>query len=218
MKHKTLLIGTVVVLLLAFIVATLVYKTEKLDQSAQLAAANSAALIRMHSPALGRTDAPVVIVEFIDPACETCAALYPLVKGLMAEHPGKIRLVLRYAPFHEGSDQVVAMLEAARLQGKFWPALEALLATQHSWVPHHKVQVAQVWPHLEGLGLNLEQLRADMLAPSIAEIIAQDLADADTLKVTKTPEFFVNGKPLPRFGFDQLKKLVDEALKDTQRR
>lgn len=77
---------------------------------------------------------------------------------------------------------------------------------------------ALIWPHLEGLGLNLAQLRADMLAPSIAEIIAQDLADADTLKVSKTPEFFVNGKPLPRFGFDQLKMLVDEALKDTQRR
>ena len=218
MKHKTLLIGTVVIMLLVFVIATLAYKTEKIDQSAQLAAANSAALVRMHSPALGRTDAPVVIVEFIDPACETCAALYPLVKDLLAEHPDKIRLVLRYAPFHEGSDQVVAVLEAARLQGRFWPALEALLATQHHWVPHHTVQVARIWPHLEGLGLNLEQLRADMLAPSIARIIAQDLADADTLKVTKTPEFFVNGKPLPRFGFDQLKKLVDEALKDTQRR
>jgi len=70
MKHKALLIGTVVILLLTFVVATQVYKTEKLNQAAQLAAANSAALVRMHSPALGRTDAPVVIVEFIDPACE----------------------------------------------------------------------------------------------------------------------------------------------------
>lgn len=218
MKHKALFISAAVVLLLVFLVGTLAYKSEKIDQSAQLAAANSAALVRMHSPTLGRIDAPVVIVEFLDPACETCAALYPLVKGLLAEHPDRIRLVLRYTPFHEGSDKVVAVLEAARLQGKFWPTLEALLATQHHWVPHHKVQIAQVWPQLEGLGLNLERLRTDMMAPAIAQMIAQDLADADTLKVTKTPEFFVNGKPLPRFGFDPLKKLVDEALKDAQRR
>lgn len=218
MKHKTLLIGTVVIMLLVFVIATLAYKTEKIDQSAQLAAANSAALVRMHSPSLGRADAPVVIVEFLDPACETCGALYPLVKDLMAAHPDKIRLVLRYAPFHQGADQVVAALEAARLQGKFWPALEALLANQHHWAPHHTAQVALIWPHLEGLGLNLAQLRTDMMSPSIAQIIAQDLADADTLKVTKTPEFFVNGKPLPRFGFDQLKILVDEALRDAQRR
>ncbi len=212
MKHKTLLIGTAVLMLLVFLVGTLAYKSEKIDQSAQLAAANSAALVRMHSPTFGRADAPVVIVEFIDPACETCGALYPLVKDLIAEHPDKIRLVLRYTPFHDGSDQVVAVLEAARLQGKFWPALEALLAAQHHWAPHHTAQVALVWPHLEGLGLNLTQLRADMASPAIAQVIAQDLADANTLKVSKTPEFFVNGKPLPRFGFDQLKKLVDEAL------
>jgi hypothetical protein len=30
--------------------------------------------------------------------------------------------------------------------------------------------------------------------------------------VTQTPEYFVNGRPLPSFGFEQLKKLVDEAL------
>jgi hypothetical protein len=34
----------------------------------------------------------------------------------------KIRLVLRYAPFHRGSDTIVAALEASRRQGKFWPA------------------------------------------------------------------------------------------------
>ncbi|NMG42229.1 thioredoxin domain-containing protein [Aromatoleum toluvorans] len=34
----------------------------------------------MHSPTLGKADAPVVIVEFLDPACETCRAFYPRVK------------------------------------------------------------------------------------------------------------------------------------------
>jgi len=28
----------------------------------------------------------------------------------------------------------------------------------------------------------------------------------------KTPEFFVNGKPLPIFGYDQLIKLVETEL------
>jgi hypothetical protein len=27
-----------------------------------------------------------------------------------------------------------------------------------------------------------------------------------------TPEYFVNGKPLPQFGFEELKSLVDQAL------
>jgi len=216
MKHKTLFIVALVGVLLAFVIGTLLYTVQKEDQSVQLAEANSAALVRMRSPTLGKVDAPVVIVEFLDPACETCRDFYPLVKEMMAANPNRIRLVLRYAPFHNGSDKVVAVLEAARKQGKFWPALEALLATQADWAPHHSPQVDLVWAHLDGLGLNLEQLRIDMMAPEVARLIAQDLDDAKSLNVTMTPEFFVNGKPLPSFGLEQLKSLVDEALSSTR--
>jgi protein-disulfide isomerase len=216
MKQKTLFIVVLVGLLLAFVLGTLFYTALKEDQAAQLAGENASALVRMHSPSLGKADAPVVIVEFLDPACETCRAFYPLVKEIVAADPDRIRLVLRYAPFHNGSDQVVAVLEAARKQGKFWPALESLLASQADWSPHHTPQLALVWKHLEGLGLNLEQLRADMAAPEIARVIAQDLEDAQTLNVTRTPEFFVNGRPLPSFGYEQLKSLVDDALKEAR--
>jgi protein-disulfide isomerase len=218
MKQKTLFVVAAVVLLLVFVLGTLVYKSEKIDQSAQLAERNRLDLVRMHSPTLGKADAPVVIVEFLDPACGTCREFYPLVKQMMAANPDRIRLVLRYAPFHDGSDKVVAVLEAARRQGKFWPALEALLSAQAAWVRNHTAQVELVWRHLEGLGLNLEQMRVDIAAPEIAHLIAQDLADARTLSVTQTPEFFVNGKPLPEFGFEPLKKLVNEALNEARPR
>jgi protein-disulfide isomerase len=217
MKQKTLFITASILLLLAFVGGTLVYNIEREDQAGQFVAANNAALVRMHSPSLGRVDAPVVIVEFLDPACETCAAFYPLVKQIIAANPDRIRLVLRYAPFHKGSDQVVAALEAARKQGKFWQALEALLAAQADWAPHHTAEVARIWPHLERAGLDVKQLRSDMNAPAIANVIEQDLLDAQTLKVAKTPDFFVNGKPLPRFGYEPLKQLVDEALATAKR-
>jgi protein-disulfide isomerase len=218
MKQKTMFIVAAAVLLAVFVLGTLAYRSQKADQSAQLAERNRALLVRMHSPALGKADAPVVIVEFLDPACETCAAFYPRVKDMMAANPDRIRLVLRYAPFHKGSDKVVAVLEAARKQGKFWPALETLLATQAQWTANHTAQVDRVWTPLERLGLNIEQLRGDMAAPEIANVISQDLADARTLNVTMTPEYFVNGKPLPSFGYEQLKELVDEALNESRRR
>jgi len=217
MKQKTLFVIAVVLLLLGFIVAALLYNVEKEEQAGQFAAANNAALVRMHSPSLGPAEAPVVVVEFLDPACETCAAFYPLVKQIMAANPGRIRLVLRYAPFHKGSDQVVAALEAARKQGKYWQALEMLLARQDDWVQNHAAQVGRIWPHLAAAGLDLQQLRADMAAPEIAGVIEQDLLDAQTLKVTKTPEYFVNGRPLPRFGIEPLKDLIDQALAASRR-
>lgn len=218
MKHRAVFIAVVVALLLAFVFATLYYSTQTVNKVLVVTPTNSAALIRMHSPSLGRIDAPVVIVEFFDPACETCRAFYPMVKEIMAANPDRIRLVLRYTPFHKGSDQVIAVLEAARKQGKFWPALEALLGAQAAWTPHHTADVDLVWKHLEGLGLDLEKVRTDMRAPEIAKLIAQDVEDARTLDVTKTPGFFVNGRPLVEFGFKQLKQLADDALKETRGR
>jgi protein-disulfide isomerase len=215
MKQKTIFAVAAAVLLTAFVASVLFYNNQQTKAANQIAEANRASLIRMHSPTLGRADAPVVIVEFIDPACETCRAFYPMVKQLMAAHPDKIRLVIRHAPFHKGSDKVVAVLEAARRQGKFWPALEALLTNQSDWTQHHTANVDRAWKHLEGIGLNMEQMAFDLTSPEIANVIAQDLADARTLNVSKTPEYFVNGKPLPSFGFDQLKQLVDQALADT---
>ena len=218
MKQKNILIASVVLLVLAFSVAALFYNNQKTGQVTQLVAQNLAALDRGHSPTFGEADAPVHIVEFFDPACETCRDFYPFVKNLMAANPGKIRLSVRYAPFHSGSDQVVKVLEAARKQDKYQQALEALLASQSGWTQHHTAQVDLVWKHLDGLGLDMQRLREDMNLPEIARLIAQDLADARTLNVTRTPEFFVNGEPLPSFGHEQLQKLVEDALVGTSKK
>ena len=179
-------------------------------------AIDRSALVRMHSPSEGPVDAPVVIVEFFDPACGTCREFYPMVKQLIAENPGRIRLVMRYAPFHKGSDKVVAVLEAARRQGKFWQTLEALFKGQDDWASNHTAKVDLAWKHLNGVGLNLEQLAFDMTAPDLQQAIAQDLQDANTLGVSQTPEYFVNGRPLPSFGFQQLRELVADELAKTR--
>lgn len=218
MKQKTVFVVSAIALLLAFVAGVLFFKAEKEKEANRLAETNRALLVRMHSPTLGKADAPVVIVEFLDPACETCRVFYPMVKQMMAANPDKIRLVLRYAPFHNGSDKVVALLETARRQGKFWVALEALLENQSDWVRNHTANVDLAWKHLGGIGLNMEQMAFDMTSPEIASVIAQDVADAKALKVTKTPEFFVNGKPLPTFGLEELKELVDRALADHRTR
>jgi protein-disulfide isomerase len=216
MKQKILFVVAAVALLLAFAVGAWVYKNREIDEPAQLADPIHAQLVRMHSPTLGKPDAKVQIVEFLDPTCGACASFYPTVKKIVAANPDQIRLVVRYLPFHRGSGAVVAVLEAAKKQGKFWPALEAVLASQADWTQNHTAQVGRVWKHLEGLGLDLEQVRADMTAPAIARAIAQDLDDAKALNVRRTPSFFVNGKPLTQFGYDQLRALVGEALGSAQ--
>lgn len=214
---KSVFLSAAAILVLAFVAGVYFYSTSKTEQVGQLAQQNRAALVRDYSPVLGPADAKVEIVEFFDPACETCRRFYPFVKEILAAEPERVRLVLRHAPFHQNSDYVVALLEAARMQGKYWETLEALLASQDAWVVHHAVQPQQAWMQVQNLGLDLERLQHDMQSPEIAARIRQELADADTLKVMKTPDFFVNGKPLPSFGFEQLQALVQEELASAYR-
>ena len=231
MKQKNIFIIAAIGLLVAFIIAALLRNVAREDAPSPVAAARTEAkappaaapappkpadtgpsMVRAHSPLLGSADAPVVIVEFFDPACETCAAFYPIVKQIRAGNPDSIAVVLRYAPFHKGSAKVVAALEAARMQDKYWPALEALLKTQSDWAANNEAHLDRIWPHLKKAGLDVARLQADMADPAIARVIGQDLSDAQAFRVGKTPEFFVNGKPLQRFGQEQLKALVASEL------
>jgi protein-disulfide isomerase len=209
-----LLIGTVATVLFVVLAGRLLFAGKATQPSPSAATTNLAALASEHSPALGDPGAAVHIVEFLDPACETCALMYPYVKQMLADNPGRIRLSIRHVPFHQGAEFVVRLLEASRSQDKYWQTLEALLATQDRWAPHHTVQPDLVWPVIAGVGLDTDRLRADMSAPEVAARMQRDIDDAKALKVTATPEYFVNGRPMPSFGLQQLQDLVSEALRN----
>jgi protein-disulfide isomerase len=208
---------TLIALLLigaGFALLALVYNTQQGDQTSQQVAQNRDALIRPHSVRAGNPQAKVTLVEFMDPACETCGRFHPLVKQLLDRHGGKMNLVVRYAPLHQGSDQMVAILEAARMQDKFWPVLELMFQTQSTWAINHAAHPDIFWNLLtqSPSGLDLNKLQQDMASPAVVDAIRQDIADGEMLGATKTPTFFVNGKPLPSFGYDQLVALINSEI------
>jgi len=210
---KYALVGiTFVVLVLAFIVGNNYYQDQQVKKYGSMAAKDAEVFVRDHSKTLGSDDAKVTLVEFMDPACETCAAFAPYVKKIMSDNPGKIRLVLRYAPFHDGADDFVKIVEATALQGKYWETLNLMFETQNIWANHNNYQPEKLWDILPRASVDIEQIRKDMHDPAIADIIAQDMADVKTLNVQKTPGYFVNGRPLQTFGYRQLYELIQSEL------
>lgn len=201
-------------ILIVFAIAVVIYNDKKTTELTETVNKNASLLVRDYSPTFGDPNAKVTLVEFFDPACGTCKAFHPFVKQMMAANPGRIKLVMRYAPFHKGSDYVIKLLEAARVQNKFIETLEAAYASQETWASHHNPQPEKLWRLIGGVGLDLSKAREDMVNPEFAKRIEQDLADARQLQVTKTPGFFVNGKPLVQFGYEQLKQLVETELRN----
>ena len=213
MKKQWIVVASVVAVVVAFIAGAVVFKGRETQQVSQAAQSNSDALVRASSPVFGNPAAKVTIVEFFDPACETCRAFYPLVKTIVNSSFGQVRLVVRHAPLHQGSDTAVKILEAARMQGQYWPAVERALAGQPQWAAHGNARPELIWDLITDLGLDMAKARADADSPAVAQLLAQDIADMKALKVDRTPGFFVNGTPLRDFGEAQLRALVDQEIK-----
>lgn len=213
MNSKKLTVAILLgIVLIAFLFGMYNYQRRVQSSQEQRVTLQKGLLVRMHSPVFGPTNAPVTIVEFFDPACETCRAFYPVVKDLLRKYPNDVRLVLRYAPFHPGSDQVAKLLEAAKRQDKYWPVLEMVLAEQPNWADHGTPNLELAYKAAEKAGLNLKQALVDAATLAVDAVLKQDIEDLTSFEVTKTPTFFVNGRGLPSFGPDQLAALVAEEV------
>ena len=207
MNRRLVVMGTLVFAISLFAVFWLMQERSAPSDVAAAAPAGSA-LIRPHSPVLGPEDAPVTIVEFFDPACEACRAFHPVLADIRERHSDQVRIVMRYAAFHEGSDTVIRLLEAARRQALFEPVLDALLEAQPAWAQHGNPQLDIAWQAAGEAGLDLERAREIIDDAEIDAVLEQDAADVNTVGVQRTPTFFVDGRPLQRFGADELKDMV----------
>ncbi|MET0625362.1 MAG: thioredoxin domain-containing protein [Pyrinomonadaceae bacterium] len=183
-------------------------------------------LVRPDSPTLGPADAPVTLVEFLDPECESCGAFSPVVKKILKDYDGRVRLVVRYMPFHPNSVLAASVTEAAGEQGKYWEMQEMLFRRQSEWgeIHGHGPQVAAVAERREPpavlferyateLGLDVGRVRAAVAERRYAAKIERDKRDGQILGVSKTPTFFVNGRQLARFSQQDLRALIEEELK-----
>ena len=212
MKQNQYVIIAILLMTSAFILAAYLYNSQQAQSQQQQITQHLDALVQPHSPSKGNPNAKVTLVEFVDPACETCRQFHPLVKELLEQYPNQIKVVIRYAPLHKGSDQMIRILEAARKQQQFWNVLDLMFETQPYWTSHHVAQPEVFWEYLEKFGFDVAALKKDMHSPEIERIIQQDLKDGQRLGATRTPTFFVNGKPLPSFGYEQLTTLVAQEI------
>lgn len=208
MKKQTLIFTSLFALVLLYFGGSYLYRSA--DHS--ISGEKSKALVRSTAYVIGNPQAKTTIVEFFDPACGTCRNFYPFIKNILKQHPDQLKLVLRYAPFHIDSYYVVAMIEAARLQNKYLEAIEVIYKYQDKWASHTQPNIALIWGFLPEVGIDVEKLRDDMKKPEIEALIKQDLEDIKTLGIKATPEFFVNGKPLTKFGMKELQDLIESQL------
>jgi protein-disulfide isomerase len=202
-NRRLLLIGISALVLLVLVAAAALAGSKPADGF----------LVREDSPTLGRADAPVTLVEFLDPECESCRAFHPYTKQILADYGDKLRLVVRYVPGHANSTLAVLALEAARKQSedKYWALLDLLYERQPEWGEQQEPQTQAFLDAAAEVGLDTGPIQAAMTAGDTT-MLERDLADARKAAIHGTPEFFVNGAIVEAKSPDELRAAIDAAL------
>jgi len=215
MKRETKsIVATFAFMIAAFALGAVLYKQATKSAGVQVIPDG---LIHDDSPTLGPKDAPVTIVEFLDPECESCKAFYPIMKEVLKTYEGRVRFVVRYMSFHRSSAVAVAATEAGGLQGKYWEMQGHLFATAEEW-GHKETPIKSLFVnYARDLGLDVERFETDLEDPKWAAKIQRDMADGSKFGVKATPTIFVNGALLEELSQSALENSIEKALKRSAR-
>lgn len=159
------------------------------------------------SPLRGSPMAPVTIYEFSDFQCPHCKMAAPMLKKIVEESNGKVKLVFKQypLPMHPKAREASKATIAAHKQGKFWEMHDLLFENQDD------LQTANLEDYAKKLGLDLKRFKADMQSKDTDKKIVADLAEGEAAGVDSTPSIYVNDR---RFVFppEQLGPYVREEL------
>ena len=139
---------------------------------------------------LGNPEAPVTVVEYGDYECPYCAAAAPVLRRLVEESEGQVRLVFRHFPLaerHPYSLTAALAAEAAGAQGAFWPMHDLLFARQE------RLDDAALRAYAEELGLDGELVVGETAQP-FGDKVEADFATGLAEGVGGTPTVFVDGR------------------------
>jgi protein-disulfide isomerase len=139
---------------------------------------------------IGRADAPVVLVEYMDYQCPFCRRFHertwPELKQRYVD-TGKVRLEVRDMPlpFHEAAMPAALVARCAGRQGRFWPVFESLLGKPEALTQEGPRQAAVA------AGVALPAFEQCLRDPSVRHAIEADTADAERIGVDGTPGFVI---------------------------
>jgi len=139
---------------------------------------------------LGNPDAPVTVIEYGDFECPFCAAAAPVLKQLVEESDGQVRLVFRHFPLadnHPHALTAALAAEAAGAQGAFWPMHDLLFARQD------RLSDVALRAYAEELGLDGSRVVGEA-AQEFAGKVAADFSAGLDDEVAGTPTVVVDGQ------------------------
>jgi protein-disulfide isomerase len=144
----------------------------------------------------GSDNAILTIVEFSDFACPYCAQSHGIIKKLINQHPGKIKIIYRDLPLHESSISLSLGARCAGEQGMFWEMHDQIFDNQKSLTGTEEELKSLIYGLAGSLGLNAAAFDSCYQNKKYLSNISNDYTDAKLLNLRGTPSWFLNEKLL----------------------
>lgn len=177
------------------------------------------ALLGTDDPVIGKSNAPVTIVEFSDFQCPFCRSFFQDTYGKIKQNyidTGKVKLVFRDypLPFHDAARPAALAAQCAHEQGKFWQYHDTLFQEQ---AKKGQGTVAFGAPELKSwaaqIGLNTAAFNRCLDGETYASRVTEDMDAGSTVGVSGTPSFFINGTLIVGAQpYSAFKEAIDAAL------
>ena len=171
-------------------------------------------------PFLGRSDAPVTIIEFSDFQCPFCRKLWKdILPQLKADYidTGKVKFVYRDFPLsnkHEMAQISAEAAECAEDQGKYWEMHDKMFAEQDRRGQNTVRYTASDLKQWAGeIGIEQAEFGECLGSGKYTAEVENDLADGISAEIDGTPATFINGKFVSGVKpYSQFKALIEQAL------
>ncbi|MEK7102213.1 MAG: thioredoxin domain-containing protein [Patescibacteria group bacterium] len=174
------------------------------------AAAESVDVVTDDDPAIGNTDAPLVVVEFLDYECPFSSQAFPIIREAATKYPDKIRLIIRDLPLddlHPNARIAAEAAECANEQKRFWSYHDKLFQNQQALDKENLILYA------EQTGLDKEAFVRCLESGRFRAEVQEDFQAGVAAGAVGTPTFFINGRKfqgvIPEEVWEQLVTLVD---------
>ncbi|MFE7665977.1 DsbA family protein [Streptomyces celluloflavus] len=173
--------------------------------------------------AIGKKDAPVVLVEYADYQCSFCGRFTretqpELVKKFV--DAGTLRIEFRnFTIYGADSERAARASWAAGQQGRFWQLHDELYAKTRKGDALAEEKLVEM-ARTSGVP-DLDKFRTDLKSADAEKALKKDQDEGYQLGVQSTPSFLVNGRPIagaqPTGIFEQVvKEAAATAAKKTE--
>lgn len=159
-------------------------------------------------PVLGNPKGDITIIEYFDFRCPYCKTVSPVIAKIVKDD-GRIRLIFKDWPvFGDVSVTAAKLVLAAKYQGKYAEAHEALISMKE------KLTEANLFVTLAAAGVDVDRAKNDLAAneTAIVAILARNHEQAQAFGFQGTPAFIVGRFRIPGvLSAENFKKAIAEA-------